>query len=166
MKKTTESRLMEDIEELERQRKARLINIAIAVVLILAFLFLAGPDLSLYVPIDEVRSNIKELIPERISREEPMPEEPAEVEEEVEEVIAEPEPAKPGTVLELGVVTQFRGKDVILSYVSPRKTYCSFRVNGESILITKGRSRSIQGITIEVLEPALTPDETCRVYLR
>ena len=116
----------------------------------------------------EVRSSVREFIPEIISKVQPKPEEPAEVEEEEEEEVVPPppEPPKPGTVLELGMVTEFRGKDVILSYVSPRKTYCSFRVDGESILITKGKSRSIQGITIEVLEPSLSPDETCRVYLR
>ncbi|MBW2980298.1 hypothetical protein KY360_02680 [Candidatus Woesearchaeota archaeon] len=162
MKKTTETKLIQDIDELEKQRKARMINIAIVVVLLLAFLFLAGPDLSQFISIEDVRSNIKELIPER-KKEEPKFEP---VVEEIEEVEAEPEPPKPGTVLEIGIVTQFRGKDVILSHVSPKKTYCSFRVDGESILITKGKSRSIQGITIEVLEPSLSPDETCRVMLR
>jgi hypothetical protein len=149
------------IDAIERGNKLKGLGLVMIIVLIVGSIILFRPELPEQIS-DNVVSSVKNLS-SRIMPEEEVVEEVAEEENEtIEEVVEE----KPGTVLVIGAVNEFRAKTVILTYVNSKQTYCMIRVNDESVLITAGNKRAVQGINIEVLEPMITPKESCRVVMR
>lgn len=158
---------VEAINAIERGKRIRKISTFVIILFVIGFFVLSRPDIPKSIS-GRIVDGVKNLTPRIVHKEAEVEEEPVieeAAEEAIEELVEIPKP-KPGTVLETGSATEFRGKTVILTYVNSKETYCSLRVNGEGILITNGTERTISGIRIKVLEPSTTPRETCRVEMR
>ena len=155
---------IEEIERIERSRRMKIMSKVIVVLLVFGFLFFLRPDIPKSIS-GGVVSGVKNLTSTIQHEEEPVEKEEPVVEVKEEKPVVEvKEEPKPGTVLRIGSVIQHRGKDIVLTYVNPKETYCTLRVNGEGMLITNGTERIVNGIYIKVLEPSAA--ETCRVTLR
>lgn len=161
MEKSVEAKLAEDITAIERSNRIRVMSVVMAVLLVIGFVALFRPDLpkAAFRKSIEGFRNLQSKVESIKERRPEVKEEPVVVKEE------KPEP-KPGTVLEIGSAVNYKGREIILTYVNSKETYCMLRVDEESILITKGTERNVNGVMIEVLEPSTTPRETCRVMMR
>jgi len=155
---------IDNINAIESKKRIQKNIIITVIILFLAYIFLFRPDIPESVS-DKVIENIKDLT-SRIKTVEKSEKESAIVNEEpvinkTVEVIKQTDT----TVLKIGAVNEFKGHTIILTYVNSKETYCMIRVNDESVLITKGNTRDIGNLKIEVIEPITSPKEMCNVIM-
>jgi hypothetical protein len=82
----------------------------------------------------------------------------------IQEAGKEPEP-EPITLLEKGVLYEYKGKEIILADVNPQVTYCRVRVDDEALMISIGSERSVYGVSIKAVSASIDPKRVCEVEI-
>ncbi len=152
------------IEAIEKSNKTKVISAVMVIVLVFGIVFLTSPDLPKTFS-ESVVENVKNMT-SKVKQPDEIPVQNLSVpiianETQTQTVPSEP---LPGILLELSKKHTFKGKDIILNYVNSQGTYCMFRVNEVSGLVTESTQRVVNGVRIRVLDASKDP-ETCRVYL-
>ena len=147
------------IEAIERSDNVKKATPIIAIVIIIALVFLLRPDIPRAVYDNSVDAfmDLKSRV-----RQEEVEEEKAPVvkEETVEEVKKES-----GTILEKSIPITVRGNTIMLTMVNTKGTFCRIKINDDIMLFTNETEKSVSGMKIRVLEAIPSP-ETCEVVIK